>query len=220
MSNTNILKALVQAELEMPTPRKDAVNPHFNSKYSTLQELLRCCKPALLRNGIRMKIDILSRENEVGARITLQHISGEVIENEPCWMPVQKGTPQGRASAITYSTRYALCACFSIAGLESDDDGNLAEDEVKKSTLRIKKKNSKETVVCGAQTDLQCKQDDPERLRKAQRWMFGECEKLGIGNDQRKEIIRNTTGKESSTQLTLDEYAQLFKVFETIGSTG
>ena len=220
MSNTNILTALVQAELEMPTPKKDAVNPHFNSKYSTLHELLRCVKPALLRNGVRMKIDILSRENEVGARITLQHISGEVIENEPCWMPVQKGTPQGRASAITYASRYAICACFSIAGLESDDDGNLAEDEVKKSTLRIKKNISKETVVCGAQTDLQCKQDDPERLEKARKWMFSFCNKHEIDDGKRKEIIKQTTGKDSSTLLTLDEYKRLFKELEVIGSTG
>ena len=218
MTNTDILSALVQAELEMPTPRKDATNPHFNSKYSTLQELLRCVKPALLRHGIRMKMDIVTRDNEVGAKITLQHISGEIVENEPVIMPVQKSTPQGRASAITYAQRYAICACFSIAGLESDDDANTAEDEVKKSTMRVKKNVNSEnrTEVCGAQTGVSRKHTDveKERLRDAQRWMFAFCSKNSIDNHTRKEIIKQTTGKESSTMLTLDEYATLCRFLQ------
>jgi hypothetical protein len=212
MTNTSILSALVQAEMEMATPRKDATNPHFNSKYSTLQELLRCVKPALLRHGIRMKMDIVTRENEVGAKITLQHISGEIVENEPVFMPVQKCTPQGRASAITYAQRYAICACFSIAGLESDDDANTAEDEVKKTTMRVQKnvKSENRTEVCGAQTDLSHKHD-AQRLRDAQCWMFGFCSKNGIDHRTRKEIIKHTTGKDSSKQLTIDEYKVLGK---------
>jgi hypothetical protein len=210
MTNTNILKSLVQAEMEMPTPRKDATNPHFNSKYSTLQELLRCVKPALLRHGIRMKMDIVTRENEVGAKITLQHISGEIVENEPVFMPVQKCTPQGRASAITYAERYAICACFSLAGLESDDDANTVEDEVKKSTMRVQKKVSEKNKSLCPQTGMSHKHD-AQRLRDAQCWMFGFCSKNGIDHRTRKEIIKHTTGKESSTQLTIDDYRVLGK---------
>lgn len=210
MKNTNILSALVQAEMEMPAPRKDAVNPHFNSKYSTLQELLRCVKPALLRHGIRMKMDIVTRDNEVGAKITLQHISGEIVENEPVFMPVQKCTPQGRASAITYAQRYAICACFSIAGLESDDDANTAEDEVKKSNMRIQKKKT-ESVQ---ETCVPSKQD-ADQLTKARKWMFGKCNELGIDNAERKQIIKLATGKDSSTQMTIEDYKALRRLINT-----
>jgi hypothetical protein len=213
MTNTNILSALVQAEMEMPTPRKNAVNPHFNSKYSTLQELLRCVKPALLRHRIRMKMDIVTRENEVGAKITLQHISGEIVENEPVFMPVQKCTPQGRASAITYAQRYAICACFSLAGLESDDDANIATGESTKATVRVPKRNSEKNESLRGQTGMPHRHDSLDITNERQRF-FGIATNKGLTDKKMKALAFYHFNKLSRSQLTAYEFKHLSDMLE------
>jgi hypothetical protein len=110
--------------------------------------------------------------------------------------------------SYTYAQRYAIASFFSLSeAIETDNDGNCDDD--KKITMRIKK-NENRTEVCGAQTGMQHKHD-AQRLRDAQCWMFGFCSKNGIDHRTRKEIIKHTTGKESSTQLTIDEYKVLGK---------
>lgn len=55
----------------------------------------------------------------------LMHESGEWMEFDPLFLPMDKMTAQGAGSVITYARRYALSCVFGIAS-ESDDDGNHA----------------------------------------------------------------------------------------------
>lgn len=57
----------------------------------------------------------------VGVETMLMHISGEWIQFEPIYFPLNQQTAQGAGSAITYARRYALAAIFGVTA--EDDDG-------------------------------------------------------------------------------------------------
>lgn len=103
---------------------------------------------------------------------------------------------------------------IGLTVIDEDNDA-VTDSETHITRMRIQKKNSEKNSSLQTQTGMQFKQDDPERLSKARRWMFGKCNELGIDNEQRKEIIRRTTGKDSSTQLTIDEYKVLRRFIMT-----
>lgn len=132
-SNINIIKAVAKAKTLMPKPGKDGVNPHFRSKYTTLDELLRCIEPALSKNGLVMIPQLLNGENSVGCQIDLYHESGEWMKTPPFFLPAQ-GTAQGHGSAATYVQRYVISAFWSISAQE-DDDANAAQPSVNKKKL-------------------------------------------------------------------------------------
>ena len=56
----------------------------------------------------------------------LLHISGEWIQQEGMRLPMEKITPQGAGSAVTYGRRYTLPMMTGTA-TEKDDDGNSCE---------------------------------------------------------------------------------------------
>ena len=45
-------KAMAKAQGDFQEVPKDAANPHFGSKYTSLAAILRACRPALNANGI------------------------------------------------------------------------------------------------------------------------------------------------------------------------
>ncbi len=47
-----IFAAIVKAQAEMPTAPKDGNNPHFRSKYATLQSIAETAKPVLKKHGL------------------------------------------------------------------------------------------------------------------------------------------------------------------------
>lgn len=105
------------------TLKKDGVNPHFNSAYVTLNEVLDKVKDPLNKLGIL----ILQNPEATGLRTTLLDTEDDTkIES---FMPyVETSTAQKLGSNNTYVRRYAL---VTMLGLEdADDDGNLASAEV------------------------------------------------------------------------------------------
>jgi hypothetical protein len=121
--HANLAEALVAAQKEMPAVGRDSTNPHFKSKFTSLDNLLAKVRPVLNRHGIAV-VQMPSQDD--GGKPTLVtlliHTSGEGMEST---MPLllAKSDPQGLGSALTYSKRYALAATLAIADQE-DDDGN------------------------------------------------------------------------------------------------
>ena len=64
----------------------------------------------------------------------LLHESGEWIETEPLQMKLEKNTPQGVGSAVTYGRRYQISSVLGLAS-EEDDDGE-ANEQNKKEEAR------------------------------------------------------------------------------------
>jgi len=127
----NIFKAWANAKKEMPIMVvKDATNPHFRSKYSTLDASLEVGIPVFAKHGI----SVIQMPTDDQLLNLMTHESGEWIAFR-YKMQIKEQTAQGRGSALTYARRY----CFqSLAGLAPGDD-----DDAESSMQRGQKQNDK-----------------------------------------------------------------------------
>jgi hypothetical protein len=115
--------ALAKAQSELTNPAKEAVNPHFRSKYATLDAGLNIVRECLSKHGVsfmqptRVEDGILMLETRLACQ-------GQWIVSEypVCSFPVKH---QEMGSALTYARRYSLFSLVGIAG-EEDDDANAA----------------------------------------------------------------------------------------------
>jgi hypothetical protein len=115
--------ALAKAQAIITNPAKDATNPHFRSKYATLDTGLNVVRDALSKHaisftqGTRMEGDVMMLDTR------LTH-GNEWMESEypVCRFPAKQ---QEIGSALTYARRYSLFAIVGVAG-EEDDDANAA----------------------------------------------------------------------------------------------
>jgi hypothetical protein len=120
-----LAEALLAVQSELPTAiHKDAENPHFRSRYVTLDGLLAVTRPALNKHGIvLMQWPERADDGELVLTTRLTHAAaGESHETSMVLLP-PKGDPQGQGSAITYARRYSLMAILGLAA-DDDDDGN------------------------------------------------------------------------------------------------
>lgn len=123
MSENPMVAAFIRAQQAFKPAVKDAVNPHFKSKYVTLQAAIDAVLPALSANGFALIQSTKVVDGRTILRTELLHVGGECIASEYPVHPV-KADPQGEGSALTYARRYALMALCGIA--PEDDDGNAA----------------------------------------------------------------------------------------------
>jgi ERF superfamily len=124
-SIAEIAKALGKFQTEVKQPEKDGNNPHFKSKYVTLDGTVKAIHECAPKHGLSYIQSPIMTESGVGVKTLLMHTSGEFIEFEPFILPMDKKTAQGAGSAITYARRYSLSAAFGIVS-DVDDDGNEA----------------------------------------------------------------------------------------------
>jgi hypothetical protein len=127
-----LAKALTAAQAKLKPAVKDAVNPHFRSKYADLGAVTDAARPVLAANGLCYAQTFGDSNGEtVTICTTLMHTSGQWIRSALTLKPT-KPDPQGIGSAITYGRRYGLAAILGIVA-DDDDDGNGAsrrEDEL------------------------------------------------------------------------------------------
>lgn len=124
-SIANIAKALAAFQKEVKQPEKDGNNPHFKSKYVTLDGTVKAIHDCAPNHGLSYIQMPVTNENGVGVVTLIMHESGEFIQMEPFILPMDKKTAQGAGSATTYARRYSLSAAFGIVS-DLDDDGNEA----------------------------------------------------------------------------------------------
>lgn len=128
-SINELTKALVKVQGEMPVVVKDAVNPHFRSRYASLEAVMGAVKGLLAANGcVVMQGGGIDRSFErlfVTVETVIVHTSGEWVKNTVS-MPIAKADPQGVGSGISYGRRYGLSPLLGIVDTDEDDDGNAA----------------------------------------------------------------------------------------------
>ena len=120
-----IAAALAKAQGEMEHAKLDGVNPHFKSKYGTLQSVVSAVKPALAKNGIAYVQHSNECESGVDVETIFYHSSGQWISAGSVFIPVDRKNAHGTGSAYTYAKRYGLAMACGI-GADEDDDGNNA----------------------------------------------------------------------------------------------
>jgi len=121
----NIAAAFVKAQNEFGPALRDGNNPHFRSKFATLESCIEAVLSSLNKHGIALLQVTSVADNGVIIETTFLHESGEMLSAGKLFIAAEKQSPQGYGSALTYARRYSLmCAC-GIA--PEDDDGNSAE---------------------------------------------------------------------------------------------
>jgi hypothetical protein len=120
----NIYTAFVKAQKEFAPALKTSTNPHFKSKYVSLDGCIEAVIDALNNNGIGLIQQNHEAEHGVTVETLLIHESGESLSGGKLFVPATKQDAQGFGSALTYARRYSLMATCGIA--PEDDDGNAA----------------------------------------------------------------------------------------------
>lgn len=124
-TTTEIYKAFIEAQAEMPSIAKGRENPFYHSSYAGLPDIVKAVNPVLSMHDLAVIQGGGDQPNELTMRII--HTSGEWIEASIHISPL-KDDPQAVGSAWTYGRRYLYCAMMGIAP-DGDDDGNAASDK-------------------------------------------------------------------------------------------
>lgn len=190
-----ISSALLTFQGAVDGVERDRTNPHFKSRYATLEAVRDTAVPELQKVGIvYMQSPGAVVDGNMSFTTLLVHAeSGE-------WMkftgdiPLGKKDPQGAGSAITYMSRYSLMAALGLPAV--DDDGNDAMPEKKQaqqpvkqqeaSTERFGKADSRQTYA-----DLQNMLDTAKSLPDLkERWETSQTIIKTLPADWEKELTK------------------------------
>ena len=122
---TSLAEALVQAQAKMPSVAKDSTNPHFHSKFVSLDSLIAATRPILNAAGVViMQCPTTNAQGQPVLLTEIRHaLSGEKLAfDTPLFL--SREDMQGFGAAVTYARRYAWAAALGIAS-EEDTDGEL-----------------------------------------------------------------------------------------------
>ena len=125
----HLYAAIRAAQGKIETVRKNGENPHFHSKYATLDEIWENVRKPLNDAGLIVLCDVYTANGE--RLLTTRVIHAETGEEASCTFPIMAATnsPQAIGSAMTYARRYTLTALLEIVtGDGTDDDGEAAEN--------------------------------------------------------------------------------------------
>ncbi len=118
--------AIIKVQGSISGVHKDAANPHFKSRYASLENVIDTARPALQEARIWFtQAPGLVVDGCVEVTTMLVHESGEWMRST-LHVPLGKRDPQGVGSAITYGCRYSLMAMLGLP--PTDDDGEAAMD--------------------------------------------------------------------------------------------
>ncbi len=135
----SLAAALHKAQAQVEFAKKDAVNPHFNSRYADLWRIWQAAKPVLVANGLSILQTFEKSDGEtVTVVTTLLHVSGEWVSSALTLKPT-KPDPQGIGSAITYGRRYGLSSILGIVADEDDDGNGASQPKAKTASTPIGK---------------------------------------------------------------------------------
>lgn len=121
---TSIISKLIQARAEIQPPKKEGTNPHFRSKYVTLEGVIDAVTEPLAKHGFFLAQEVTDYPDHRPSVCTiLRH------ESDPTWqmtsnvpLVLGKQDMQGLGSAITYARRYGIMSLLNLPA--EDDDGN------------------------------------------------------------------------------------------------
>lgn len=196
-----LAEAVVAAQAELPAIERDAVNPHFKSRYMTLDNLLAKALPVLNRHGLALLQQPTSLDGRPALKTTLLHESGERAE-EVTPLVFEKGTPQAYGSALTYFRRYCAAALLGISD-QGDDDGNGAERPARADGRPA--------------TRARAPQQTEEWASPAQRRMiFAKAKECGLTEDELKNALKSVAGTAHSDRLPKAKVDQVLAFIEDV----
>lgn len=185
---TEVLNALLKAKKEFG-PLLRSKKGNFG-KYVPLETVLEAIEPALEKQGLLIIQGV--HDGNLVTEVWHAQSGQSIIRSIP--LMLEKNTPQGVGSALTYARRYSLLTTLNLA--QEDDDGQRAEDEHRpsqKPPVAMGQNRAKAAVDPKAQSmlgapdyvitlgkklkGLKLSQVDPDQLEGFVRWLQGEAEK-------------------------------------------
>ena len=118
-----LLEAILAVQAEVGPIAKDAINPAFKSKYTTLGTIVETVGPILNKHGLIWMTYPESENGQPVLRYSLVHAATKDMVGGVMPLLLTKQDPQGLGSALTYARRYSLCAVLNLVA-DDDDDGN------------------------------------------------------------------------------------------------
>ena len=119
----NVISKLIKAREAIQPPAKTGTNPHFRSRYVTLEGVIEAVTKPLADHGFFLSQQVYSGENGSCVSTILMH------EDDETWrmtshvpLVLNKNDMQGLGSAITYARRYGIMSLLNLPA--EDDDGN------------------------------------------------------------------------------------------------
>ena len=116
---TKLMQALFEIQQDPPELLKNSKNPHFKNRYISLDAVLEAILPRLHEKGILLLQPVIQIDGAPALRTSLVHVeSGEAYTAEML-LVLDRESPQGQGSAITYARRYSI---LTLLGLNADED--------------------------------------------------------------------------------------------------
>ncbi len=184
MSESTLASALVAAQAEMPNVGKDSENPHFRSRFASLDHIIEVTRPPLNKNGL--SIHQFPSYNELGAPTLvtrISHTSGEFIEYAGLLF-LQGQDMQKYGAALTYARRYGWAAALGIA-TDDDDDGNTASVP------------APEKAAPGVISEKQAKR------------LWAIAKEAAVPEDILRDIVKGIAGVDSSKDIPVGKYDEI-----------
>jgi len=218
MSTTigELAKALAAAQGELTPAIKDAVNPHFRSKYADLGAVWDACRVPLAAHGLSVSQWPGPFADGCASLVTvLAHASGEWVRYGMT-IPVAKSDPQGYGSAITYARRYSLAAVVGV--YQDDDDANAATAKPKQERKRVEAQPAPNGNGHDATETAQRVLGGEECISEGQRKrLYALMKEGGHGADEVKAWLASEYGITSSTAIPKTKYDA---ICEAVGNPG
>lgn len=184
--------ALRAVQAQAKTLPKDAINPHFKSKFAPLDTIVENVGPLLAEHGLTWSaFPCFGPDGQPALRYKLTHVSGDQ-ETDTMPLLVTKPDPQGLGSAVTYARRYSLCAVLNLVA-DDDDDGTAA---VRSSRAEPSlSRESLEEVL-----------DAIKAARQSNEWLRGQLANVGLSQVPAGQVMTSTI-----MQLSPDQAARLVR---------
>jgi hypothetical protein len=196
-----IASALAKVQGEIKAAQKDGANPHFKSKFASLNSHWEVCRAVLSKNGLM--ITQLSTVVDDGKNVLvtmLCHSSGQWFKSSMILKPV-KDDPQGMGSCLSYARRYMLSAIVGTTADDEDDDAEAASGrgnfKQTKSTKLIDPSKVHELMKMRAVL----KEDDKSSFDKWIKTSYDADELAFLPNDAYEKvnhILKNKVGNENN----------------------
>jgi len=130
--------ALSKAQAKVRPAVKDATNPHFKSRFASLNSIFDAIRGAFAEAGIAV-VQPASSEGDLVTVTTRLSCAGQFYECDLSAKPAQPG-PQAIGSVVSYLRRYGLA---SLAGVPVGDDDDAEEAEGRDSEKLAPTKHAK-----------------------------------------------------------------------------
>tara|TARA_R100000734_G_C3290851_1_gene82684 strand:- start:202 stop:657 length:456 start_codon:yes stop_codon:yes gene_type:complete len=140
----NIISLLIKARSEIQPPKKEGTNPHFRSRYVTLEGCIEAVTQPLANNGFFLSQQVGSNELGTFVATAIYH------QDFPDWsmessvpLVLAKNDMQGLGSAVTYARRYGIMSLLNLPS--EDDDANQSTTQTNSLTDTASEKTKSRT---------------------------------------------------------------------------